>query len=214
MPSSTNLYNEVLTKIYQSEWANSMTGVILSGGKNRRMGTNKAFLEIDGERLIDRTMRIFKDVFQEVILSTNAPLDYLDHDCAIITDIIHNKGSLGGIYTGLFFASCDHAFVSACDMPFLNRDFIQYMVDRADKYDIVVPKSSDGWQPLHAIYSRRCLPVMKKLIDQDQLKITGFYRGFKILEIPEDIIRSYDPEEKMFINVNTRTDFDHILTLR
>jgi molybdopterin-guanine dinucleotide biosynthesis protein A len=148
-----------------------------------------------------------------VILSTNAPLDYLDHDCAIITDIMQNKGSLGGIYTGLFFASCDYAFFSACDMPFLNRDFIQHMVNQTDKYDIVVPKSSEGLQPLHAIYSRRCLPVIKKLIDDDQLKITGFYRGFKILEIPEDVIKSYDPEEKMFINVNTRNDLEKISLL-
>jgi molybdopterin-guanine dinucleotide biosynthesis protein A len=187
-----------------------MTGVILSGGKNTRMGTNKAFLEIDGERLIDRTTRIFKDIFQEVILSTNSPLDYLDHDCAIVTDIMKNKGSLGGIYSGLFFASHDHAFVSACDMPFLNRAFIEYMVERADNYDIVVPKLTDGLQPLHAIYSRRCLPAIKRIIDRDQLKITGFYKGLKTLEIPEDIIKSYDPEGKMFINVNTRTDLEQI----
>lgn len=173
-----------------------------------RMGTNKAFLEIGGERLIDRTAKIFKDIFQEVILSTNSPLDYLDHDGAIVTDIIQEKGSLGGIYTGLFFASHDHIFVAACDMPFLNRPFIEYMIERCSNNDIVVPKSSDGLQPLHAIYSKRCLPSMKILIDRDQLKITGFYKGLKILEIPEDIIKSYDPEEKMFINVNTREDLE------
>jgi molybdenum cofactor guanylyltransferase len=187
-----------------------MTGVILSGGKNTRMGTNKAFLEIDGERLIDRTTRIFKDIFQEVILSTNSPLDYLDHDCAIVTDIMKNKGSLGGIYSGLFFASHDHAFVSACDMPFLNRDFIEYMIERADNYDIVVPKLTDGLQPLHAIYSKRCLPAIKRVINQDKLKITGFYKGLKALEIPGDVIKSFDPEVKMFINVNTRSDLEQI----
>lgn len=187
-----------------------MTGIILSGGKNSRMGTNKAFLEIGGERLIDRTTKIFKDIFQEVILSTNSPLDYLDHDGVIVADIIKGKGALGGIYSGLFFASHDHAFVSACDMPFLNRDFIEYMVERADNYDIIVPKLSDGFQPLHAIYSKRCLPAIKRIIDRDQLKITGFYKGLKTLEIPEDIIKSYDPEGKMFINVNTRTDLEQI----
>ena len=57
-----------------------MTGIILSGGKNIRMGTNKAFLKVGGERLIDRTTRIFKQIFDEVILVTNSPLDYLDHD--------------------------------------------------------------------------------------------------------------------------------------
>ncbi|MCX5820100.1 MAG: molybdenum cofactor guanylyltransferase, partial [Deltaproteobacteria bacterium] len=105
-----------------------MTGVILSGGKNRRMGENKAFLRIEGERLIDRTVRLFRTVFQEVIIVTGSPLDYLDQQATIVTDILPEKGALGGIYTGLFYATEEHAFVTACDMPFLNRAFLEYMV--------------------------------------------------------------------------------------
>ena len=187
-----------------------MTGIILSGGKNIRMGTNKAFLTVGGERLIDRTTRIFKQIFDEVILVTNSPLDYLDHDGIIATDIIKDKGALGGLYTGLLYTSGEHAFISACDMPFLNKAFIIHMIEYAHGYDIVVPRSADGLQPLHAVYSKRCLPPMKKLIDRNQLKITGFYRGLKTLEISEDVIKSFDPEEKMFINVNTRSDLDQI----
>lgn len=190
-----------------------MTGIILSGGKNSRMGTNKAFLEIGGERLIDRTTRIFKDIFKEIILVTNSPLDYLDHDGVIVADIIKGKGALGGIYTGLFFASHDHAFVSACDMPFLNKAFIEYMVRHTESYDIVVPKRADGLQPLHAVYSKQCLPAIKRVINQDKLKVTGFYKGLKTLEIPEDVMKSFDPEVKMFINVNTRGDLEQISSL-
>ncbi|MGD1153031.1 MAG: molybdenum cofactor guanylyltransferase [Syntrophales bacterium] len=187
-----------------------MTGVILSGGKSARMGMNKAFLEIEGKRLIDRTMLIFRAIFREVILVTNSPLDYLDQDCIIASDIFKNKGALGGIYTGLFYASYNHAFVSACDMPFINRSFIEHMIEYADRYDIVVPKPSDGLQPLHAIYSKRCLPPIKKLMDMDSLKITGFYRGLKTMVIKEETIKSFDPEGKMFINVNTRKDLEQI----
>lgn len=190
-----------------------MTGIILAGGKNTRMGTNKAFLNIDGERLIDRTIRILKDIFGEVILVTNSPLDYLDHDGVIVSDIIKEKGALGGIYTGLFFTTGTHAFVSACDMPFLNRAFIEYMVEHAAGYDIVVPKLADGFQPLHAIYSRRCLSAIKKVLSTDNLKITSFYRGLKTLIIPEDVISSYDPEGRMFYNINTREDLRQISSL-
>ena len=105
-----------------------MTGVILSGGSNRRMGENKAFLRVEGERLIDRTVRLFRAVFQEVIIVTASPLDYLDQQATIVTDILPEKGALGGIYTGLFFASDEYAFVAACDMPFLNRAFLEYMI--------------------------------------------------------------------------------------
>ena len=184
-----------------------MTGIILAGGKNSRMGTDKAFLEIDNERLIDRIVRIFREIFQEVILVTNSPLAYLDQDVEIVTDIFKDKGALGGIYTGLFYASYGHAFVSACDMPFLSRAFIEYMMERIGSYcDIMVPDPADGLQPLHAIYAKSCLPSIKKVITTDKLKITGFYRGLKIFRISEDIIKSFDPEGRMFFNVNSRED--------
>jgi molybdopterin-guanine dinucleotide biosynthesis protein A len=190
-----------------------MTGVILSGGKSARMGTNKAFLEIEGIRLIDRITLMFRDMFREVILVTNSPLDYLDQDCVIAADIFKNKGALGGIYTGLFYASFDHVFVSACDMPFLNRSFIEHMIKCADRYDIVVPEPPDGLQPLHAIYSKRCLSPIKKLMDTGDLKITGFYKGLKTMVIPEADIKSFDPKGKMFMNVNTREDLERISSL-
>jgi molybdopterin-guanine dinucleotide biosynthesis protein A len=187
-----------------------MTGVILSGGKSTRMGTDKAFLEIEGKRLIDRITLMFRDIFREVILVTNTPLDYLDQDCIITSDIFKNKGALGGIYTGLFYASHDHVFVSACDMPFLNRSFIEHMIGCADRYDIVVPEPPDGLQPLHAIYSKKCLNPIKKLMDTGNLKITGFYKGLRTMVIPEEDIKTFDPKRKMFMNINTREDLEQI----
>jgi molybdopterin-guanine dinucleotide biosynthesis protein A len=189
-----------------------MTGVILSGGKSTRMGTNKALLQVGGERLIDRTIRTFRDIFRETILVTNSPLDYIDQDCTIATDIIKGKGALGGIYTGLFYASCDHAFVAACDMPFLSKSFIEYMIENCGNHDIVVPEPSDGPQPLHAIYSKRCLPAIKRLIDQDQLKITGFYKGLKTRMIPDNVINRFDSGGKLFFNVNSQKDLEQILS--
>ncbi|HPQ43252.1 MAG TPA: molybdenum cofactor guanylyltransferase [Syntrophales bacterium] len=187
-----------------------MTGIILSGGKNTRMGENKSFLSIHGERIIDRTIRILSDIFQEIILVTNEPLDYLDLDVVIVTDIIKGKAALGGIYTGLFHATSDHAFVCPCDMPFLNADFIRYMKERINGYDIAVPVQPQGFQPLHAIYSKKCIPLMKKLIDDDRLKITDLYRSSRVLSIQADVISTFDPENKMFFNVNSPDDLEKI----
>ena len=104
------------------------TGIILAGGKNLRMGQNKAFLEVQGERIIDRIKRIFVDLFDEVMLVTNSPRDYLDLNLRIISDLYRERGSLAGIFTGLFHASFSHAFVAACDMPFLNPALIAHLV--------------------------------------------------------------------------------------
>jgi len=187
-----------------------MTGIILSGGKNARMGENKAFIRINGERIIDRTIRIFRELFGEIVLVTNEPLAYLEFDLKIVTDIIKGKAALGGIYTGLFHSSCEHAFVCPCDMPFLNVDFIRYMKDRTKSHDIVVPVEPEGFQPLHAIYSRRCMPAMKKCIDEDRLKITGFYEQARVLKIPPEAIAPFDPEGRMFFNINSPDDLEDV----
>ncbi|MDI9569255.1 MAG: molybdenum cofactor guanylyltransferase [Pseudomonadota bacterium] len=188
-----------------------MTGVILSGGKNTRMGANKAFLEMDGERLIDRAVRIYREIFDEIILVTNEPLLYLDWDVAIVTDLEKGKGPLMGIYTGLFWASSAAAFFAACDMPFLDAPFIRYLRDLSrDDVDIVVPETAEGLQPLHAVYSRRCLPAIKARLDRGRLKVTEFYRGMKVRTVPAETVRRFDPCGRMFLNVNTREEFGRL----
>ncbi len=189
----------------------SMTGIILAGGKNSRMGVNKAFLEINGIRLIDKVLSVFKELFSEILIVTNEPLSYTGFSSSVIvTDIYKNKGALGGIYSGLFFASNDYSFVTACDMPFLNKDFISYLAQRAKKHDIVVPQSSDGFQPLYAVYSKNCLAPIKRNLEADKLKITGFYKGMRVLTVTEEIINSYNEDGNLFLNINTPKELEKI----
>ncbi len=187
-----------------------MTGIILAGGKNLRMGRNKAFLEVEGERIIDRTRAIFVDLFDEVLLVTNSPLDYISLNLRIVTDLYQDKGSLGGIFTGLFHASHPYAFVAACDMPFLNKELIQHLMDLSPRFDIVIPRIEDGWEPLHAVYSQKCLPFMQKLLLENNLKIIDFFDKIRKREVPPDEIRQYDPRLLSFLNLNTPDDLARI----
>jgi len=188
-----------------------MTGIILSGGKSNRLGgLNKAFIKVRGERLMERTLRIHRDLFEEVFIVTNSPLDYLEFDAKIVTDIIPGKASLGGIYTGLFFATYEYAFVTACDMPFLNTRFIRFMMEKTGQHDIIVPRSADGLQPLHAIYSRSLLKPIRRLINAEHLKITELFKKQKVLEIPREESFPFDPEERLFMNINTPEDLEKL----
>jgi molybdopterin-guanine dinucleotide biosynthesis protein A len=190
---------------------NHITGIILAGGKNSRMGTNKAFLEIDGARLIDKTINIYRDLFLEIIIVANDPLSYLEFaDTTVVTDIYKGKGPLGGIYTGLFYSKNPYAFVSACDMPYLNEEFIEYLAGLSGKHDIIVPKLAEGYQPLHAIYSRNCLPSIKRLLMLDKLKITGFYRDMRVLEVSREQIFPFNKDGRLFQNLNTLEDMKKI----
>lgn len=171
------------------------------------MGLNKAFLEIDGKRLIDRTFAVYRQIFSEIIIVTNDSPSYTEFkDAEVVTDIYPDKGSLGGIYTGLFYAKNDYAFVAACDMPSLNKDFIFFMIDQIDQHDIIVPELAGGFQALHAIYSRRCLRAIKKMISADQLKIAGLYKEMSLLKINEAQIKPFNTKGNIFININTPDD--------
>lgn len=179
----------------------------MSGGKNSRMGVNKAFLEIDGKRLIDNILFIYQRIFSEIIIVTNDPSPYREFpDTIIVTDIYKGKGSLGGIYTGLFYAANDYSFIAACDMPYLNKDFILYMIEQVGKNDIIVPDLPEGFQALQAIYSRRCLPAIKKMILADKLKIAGLYKDMRLLRITEEKIKPFNTNGRLFLNINTPED--------
>ncbi len=187
-----------------------VTGIILCGGKSSRMGFNKALLEYEGKRLIDRVLDVMKDLFEEVLLVTNTPREYAGLDAEIVTDIIPGKGALGGIYTGLFYATRERAFVCACDMPFLDREFIRYLIARPGTHDIVIPWSEGGRQPLHAVYARRLIQKIERQIADDRLKISGLYETSKVLEIKPEEVEAHSREARRFMNVNTTEDWEKI----
>lgn len=187
-----------------------ITGIILAGGKNLRMGQNKAFLEVHGERIIDRIKRIFVEIFEEVLLVTNSPADYLNLNLRTVTDLYRGKGSLGGIFTGLFHASFSHAFVVACDMPFIKPALISHLAGLSQGYDIVIPRTDDGLQPLHAVYSRKCLPFMEDLLRSGNLKILDFFPRVKKREVLTEEIIPFDPQLVSFLNLNTPEDLSRI----
>jgi molybdopterin-guanine dinucleotide biosynthesis protein A len=194
-----------------SDFLNEMTGIILAGGKASRLGgINKAFIEIGGERLIDRTLRVYRSIFKEIIISTNSPLEYLEFDARIVTDIHRGKGPLGGIHAALLHATCEHAFVSACDMPYLSEAFIGHMIAQAEHYDLVVPVTTSGFESLHAIYSRKCLPFIESQIEIGELKVSHLFKKFKTREIHSDEIRRFDPEGRLFANLNRPDDLNQI----
>lgn len=185
-----------------------MTGVILSGGRNSRIGLKKAFLEIDGKRIIDRNVEIYKKIFDEILIITNTPEDYQYLGFKVYRDLIPYRGSLGGIYTGLHYSKSDYVFFTACDMPFINETIIKHIIKGAKDYDIIVPYFKNRLHPLHAVYSKRCLPVFKKMVEEERLKIKDLFYKFKVKKI-SDI-----PETKLppFFNINTSEDYKRAIS--
>ena len=184
------------------------TGVILSGGLSTRFnGINKAFINVGGMRILDRLYRIFSDLFNEIILVTNNPGQFMEWDFTIVTDIFPVRSSLTGIHAGLFYMRNSFGFFAACDTPFLKKDIVEVLLENIEENkDIIIPETSAGMEPLCAIYSKRCLNTVEHHITQHKFKIQRALAKHRWKKIPESELRSKDPELISFFNVNTPQD--------
>jgi molybdopterin-guanine dinucleotide biosynthesis protein A len=187
-----------------------ISGIILSGGKSIRMGENKAFIKVDGVPIINRIHDLFKELFQEVIIVTNHKGIFKDFDSKIYSDLIPNKGALGGLYTGIFFSSFHYSFCVACDMPFIKKSLVQYLINNIEDEDVIIPRTKDGLQPLHAIYSKKCLDPIKSTIEEGKFKIIDIYDLVKVKIVEENGFLSLDPLRESFINVNTPEELSRL----
>ena len=184
-----------------------MTGIVLSGGESRRMGGDKAFLMLDGVPLIEHVLRALRRVFSRIIIVTNAPALYVAYDAVVVIDAIEKRGPLTGIYSGLLNSQDEYNFVAACDMPFLNPDLIMHMAGLATGHDIVVPTISGRVEPLHAIYSKKLLPIIEERLRQDSRSIQGIFSEARVRFVKETEIARFDPEQRSFMNLNTPQEY-------
>ncbi|MDE2774817.1 MAG: molybdenum cofactor guanylyltransferase [Chloroflexota bacterium] len=183
----------------------SFSLAIIAGGQSRRMGRDKAFVELGGKALIEHVIRRSADLAQaDTILITNKPAQYARLGLPMRQDILPNKGSLGGIYTALLSAKRPDVLVLACDMPFVNISLLRYMVEQMDEdIDIVVP-TVDGYpQGLHAIYKKTCIEPIARQLAADRLKIIRFYGQMRVRYLDETDYAAFDPLGRSFVNLNT-----------
>ena len=175
-----------------------------------RLGRVKALERINKQSLIERTIDCLSTVSQAIIVVTSQ--EQLGIIAAarpkgkLIVDIYPEKGALGGIYTGLESTDSFYSLVLGCDMPFLNRDLLRYLIDIAPNFDVVVPRMDDKLEPLHAVYSRDCLAPIKELMNKDRLVISQLFKLVKTRYVDKDEIVKFDPRYLSFFNINTLDD--------
>ena len=184
-----------------------MTGIILAGGENRRMGTDKALLDINGRPLIEHILSVFAGLFEHTIIVTNTPDRYRSYGVEMTGDVLDIRGPLTGIYSGLLRSRDEYNFVAACDMPFLNPRLIAYMGELAAGQDAVVPMFDGFLEPLHAIYRRGILPTIETQVRRQDRRIRGIFDHIQVRYITDDEIVRFDPLKRSFKNLNTPKEY-------
>ena len=187
---------------------NDCTGVILAGGRNSRFsGKNKALIPVGGKRILDRIYEVFTHLFDNILLVTNDPLQYISWNFDIVTDIFPFRSALTGLHTGLFYITTPYAFFAACDIPFIKKELVEILFDGLEPgIDIVIPETPKGVEPLCAIYSKRCVKPMEEHLLKKSFKIQHMFQKVRVKKIPETILRTVDPDLVSFSNINTPED--------
>jgi len=185
-----------------------VTGVLLAGGKSRRMGEDKRYLVVGEQTLLERSLGVLRSMFHEVLVVIAQDSAPLDIDARVVRDLVPDCGSLGGIYTGLTQATSPYIFAVACDMPFLNQAVIAQFTSRRGAADIVIARLADRLHPMHALYSKQCLQVLEQMIQARQLKIQEMvsHTSLRVQYVTEADLLTIDPSGHSFYNVNTPGD--------
>ena len=193
------------------------SGIVLAGGRSRRLGRNKALESFGGQplilRVIDRVSQVAEDIVVVVADQAQADALPLETQHRVVVDLHPGGGSLGGIFSGLSTARNQWAMAVACDMPFLNLDLVRRMLMLRDGADAVVPVLGGRPEPTHAIYSKVCLPFMEQLLLANDLKISLFFDKVRVAYLPEEEVLSLDPDCLSFFNVNNPDDLERALAL-
>lgn len=187
--------------------AQSVTAIILAGGESRRMGQNKAFLPWGNTTLINQVIDALHPVADEIIIVSKQSSDFVNLSVKTVEDLIPDAHALGGLFTGLRASLDNVCFVCACDMPYLNTKLIQYLCDQISDCDAVIPSTSRGLQPLHAVYTKSLLPTIKDQINSKQWSLQEMVPKLNAKLISNAIVSKYDPTERSFINLNTQEDY-------
>jgi molybdopterin-guanine dinucleotide biosynthesis protein A len=124
----------------------------------------------------------------------------------MVEDIIKGLGPIGGIHTGLETISDEAGFFVACDMPYLNENLLRHMVTLKKGFDAVIPRVGRMVEPLHALYTKQCLPAIRESIDLRLYQPMRFFQKIRVRYVDEEELRSIDPQLKFFFNINKPED--------
>ncbi|MGI6764304.1 MAG: molybdenum cofactor guanylyltransferase [Anaerovoracaceae bacterium] len=184
--------------------------IILAGGKSTRMGFDKQELLFNGKPAAIYLAELLEDEFKFISIVTNNPSLYKNSKYNLLEDIVTDKGPLGGLYTGLMCLNNGYAYLTACDMPFINFGYIQYMkniIHNNKSCKAVITRYSQNMlEPFNAFYSACTTQTIKEILDKNSFKMSSLFNTINTHYISEAEARIFSPDWTMFANINTKED--------
>lgn len=193
------------------------TAVIVAGGRSRRFGSDKALYEVAGYSMISRVASALGQVFSDIIVAGgDVPrIESLGFRC--YPDEIPERGVLGGLYTGLTHAESSQIFLCACDMPLIMPLVVRAVLNSTSSAPVTLPEVDGIRQPLHAIYDKRILPIVQRLLTKTDLFLPALFDQVEI-SVPKESTFAHIPDYRhSFLSINdpeTLQQYEAIIKLR
>jgi molybdopterin-guanine dinucleotide biosynthesis protein A len=185
---------------------NDICAVILAGGQSRRMGFNKALLEVGGRPLIRVLTDRIRPLTGQILISSNDDSSYEFLHLPVVPDQYVGHGPLAGFHAAMLWKICPLYIVLACDLPNLQAPLLRNLISFAKGFDAAIPRTQDGLaHPLCAVYRRTCLPSVEKALIRGANKVIESFLDDSIS------VRWVGPDEGQFrtedlANINTPED--------
>ncbi len=187
--------------------------VILAGGAGKRIGSDKAFLEFFGKKMIERTVDLVGEVVDDAVVVARdeeqlARLQDLVPEARLACDSVRGFGPVAGLAAGMAAARGERALAVGCDLPFLKPEVLELLFDFADGYDAAIPAGEGGlMEPLHAVYrTDRMARACEEALAAGQRRIRTPLEGLRVKNVSVELLRPFDPELLSFFNLNTEED--------
>lgn len=178
---------------------------ILCGGKSSRMQSEKGLVLYKNKPFIEHIIDAVLPISNNIQLITNSnDYDYLAYPK--IKDVVVDKGPLGGIYSALYYSESEINLILSCDIPLISSEIVQELIDKHKaNFDVAVLKDNDSIHPLIGIYSKKLIPIIKKAIDENELKMMRF-----IANVNGQFIPINDDKKNQFKNVNSLAELNEL----
>lgn len=185
-------------------------GIILSGGKSSRMGTNKSLLKINQKPNIERIKDELAKLVSDIVLVSNDPETYQFLKIKTVSDVYPGQGPLAGIHAGLLASPFAVNLVVACDMPFISTELGGFLLESSENYDAVLPVINGKHQPLFAVYKKSICAEIEASIRHEELTVRGLLSKLNVryiteADIPEHLLHQLD---KYFYNMNRPEEYE------
>lgn len=176
--------------------------IILAGGKSSRMGQDKGLMLLNNKPMIAHLLATVKNITNDIIIVSNST-EYQQFGIEVREDLIKDAGPLAGIYTGLNFSKHTNNIVLSCDVPFVSRNLLTFLIENSHQYDVTIPENSEKTHQVIGVYNKSCIPIFKAELENNQRKIK-----LALSKVNLHIVDANKFSQREFMNINTPNELN------